>query len=304
MNLENNNPLLEPENLGQEETDDSKLIQNEIIVPDDAFSAEDNAFSAVTKDIEYLPQSLYDEDNVFFEEEDGLLSQEQLDNTREEEAEQSNMGLLFETGADQHISSPLITPKIELKDEASQSAVSPRPGFANSLFDVIEMFVFALAFVLISMAFFCRHSVVDGSSMENTLYEGEHLIISDFLYSPKQGDIVVVQDLSKADIHPTLAKPIVKRVIATEGQTVLIRNNGEVYVDGTLLAEKYVYIDDPDYTYQEISVTVDEGCVFLMGDHRNVSLDSRSEAGFFREEAILGKVIFRFLPLTRFGTIE
>ena len=166
--------------------------------------------------------------------------------------------------------------------------------------------MFALAFVLVAMAFCFRHSVVDGGSMENTLYDREHLIISDLFYSPKNGDIVVVQDLSKAHTSKELAKPIVKRVIATEGQTIMIRSNGEIYVDGELLQEDYVYIDDPEYQYDELPLmTVPEGCVFLMGDHRNVSLDSRSAAGTFSEDAILGKVILRVFPLgDRFGKIE
>ena len=166
------------------------------------------------------------------------------------------------------------------------------------------MFVFAMAFVLIAMAFCFRHSVVDGGSMENTLYDGEHLIISDLFYTPKQGDIVVVQDLSKQDLHPELSHPIVKRVIATEGQTVMILSNGDVYVDGELLDEEYVYIDEPGYRYNDLYLVVPEDCVFLMGDHRNVSLDSRSSAGAFSEDAILGKVILRFAPLDRFGRVS
>ena len=140
--------------------------------------------------------------------------------------------------------------------------------------------------------------------MENTLLDGEHLIISDLFYTPKQGDIVVVQDLSKKDLHPELSKPIVKRVIATEGQTVMIMPSGDVYVDGELLDEDYVYIDVSEYHYKELSLVVPEDSVFLMGDHRNVSLDSRSSAGAFSEDAILGKVILRFAPLDRFGRVS
>jgi signal peptidase I len=96
----------------------------------------------------------------------------------------------------------------------------------------------------------------------------------------------------------------VKRVIATEGQTVMILPSGAVYIDGELLDEDYVYIDDPNYLYKELCLVVPKDSVFLMGDHRNVSLDSRSSAGAFSEDAILGKVILRFAPLDRFGRVS
>ena len=84
----------------------------------------------------------------------------------------------------------------------------------------------------------------------------------------------------------------------------MITSDGRVYVDGVLLDEPYVYIDTYDYTYDTLKMTVPEGYVFLMGDHRNVSLDSRSPAGPFSEDAILGKVVLRFLPIDRFGTVN
>ena len=163
-------------------------------------------------------------------------------------------------------------PKTETPAENTQRRI-------DGIFDILEMFVFALAFVLIAMAFCFRHSVVDGPSMMDTLQDGEHLIISSLFYTPKQGDIVVVQDASKEDVNRNLAKPIVKRVIATEGQTVKIYYDTQseknvVYVDGILLDEPYVYIDESNYQYHSLETTVPEGCVFLMGDHRNNSTDS------------------------------
>ena len=84
----------------------------------------------------------------------------------------------------------------------------------------------------------------------------------------------------------------------------MIMPSGDVYVDGELLDEDYVYIDVSEYHYKELSLVVPEDSVFLMGDHRNVSLDSRSSAGAFSEDAILGKVILRFAPLDRFGRVS
>ena len=192
----------------------------------------------------------------------------------------------------------------EIPDSAPEKNGEPKERKIDFCFDMLEMFVFALAFVILAMAFCFRHSVVDGGSMDQTLYDGEHLIISDLFYTPKTGDIVVVQDTSKQDTYPSLSKPIVKRVIATENQEVVITSDGRVYVDGVLLDEPYVYIDTYDYTYDTLKMTVPEGYVFLMGDHRNVSLDSRSPAGPFSEDAILGKVVLRFLPIDRFGTVN
>ena len=133
--------------------------------------------------------------------------------------------------------------------------------------------------------------------MENTLHNGEHLIISDAFYSPKRGDVIVCEDYSTG-----LRKPIVKRIIALGGDTVEITAD-KVYVNGEELTEDYVNIDSDVYVYTPMSCTVPEGEVFVMGDHRNNSSDSRV-FGTVREDAILGKVIVRFYPFDKFGKIE
>ncbi len=273
------------------------------LVPDDAL-APDKADDLSVKEEEMLPQSLSDEDDFPLDEDDGLFTDEEiasLVSPAEQTASEASLSAPSEDETDEAENADAL-PSSAPKIAACESAAG-RTKAVDGFFDVAEMFIFALAFVLIAMSFFFRHSVVDGGSMEDTLFEGEHLIISDFLYDPKPGDIVVVQDASKAETYATLAHPIVKRVIAIEGQTVSIRYNGEVYVDGVLLDETYVKNDFPDTVCNEVSVTVPQGCLFLMGDHRNVSLDSR-EAGCFREEAVLGKVILRFLPFSRFGTVN
>ena len=273
-----------------------------ILVPDDAFAQND---AVEEEEIEMLPPSLADDDDFLDENEDPLFTDEELASIVQKAAPASQ-----EESDSQPASYTEPEPIIEDADPLTASAPSePKQKKIDGIFDVLEMFVFALAFVLIAMAFCFRHSVVDGPSMMNTLQHGEHLIISSLFYSPKQGDIVVVQDASKENSSKNLAKPIVKRVIATEGQTVKIyydasTNKNLVYVDNVLLDEPYVYIDEPDYTYRNLEMTVPEGCVFLMGDHRNNSADSRGTAGAFREEAILGKVVLRFLPIQRFGTVK
>ena len=132
-----------------------------------------------------------------------------------------------------------------------------------------------------------------------TLVDKDRLIVSYLFYTPKNGDIVIVNN-----DNPALEKVIVKRVIATEGQTVDIDfDNGEVKVDGKVLQEDYInnltLLDEGGHSYP---VTVPENCVFVMGDNRQNSLDSRdSRVGFVPEDEILGKVSLRIFPFSRFG---
>lgn len=294
--------------------DTSEAIEKQpietLIVPDDAF-AQDVTDENITNTAEMLPQSLADDTVDFLDEDRELFfTDEEIAALRAKETSGEAKISVSEVSEETNEESDNSLPDdpnsfLSATENVAEETGAKKTRKIDSCFDILEMFVFALAFVLIAMAFFFRHSIVDGGSMDNTLHDKEHLIISNVFYSPKQGDIVVVQDTSKAGIHNTLSKPIVKRVIATEGQTVRIRSTGEVYVDGVLLNEEYIFISDPDFRYDELpSMTVPEGCVFLMGDHRDVSLDSRSAAGTFHEDAILGKVVLRIYPFDRFGTVR
>ena len=128
--------------------------------------------------------------------------------------------------------------------------------------------------------------------MNNTLFHGDKMVVLDLPYTPKQGDIVVFR---KDEYKP---EALVKRVIATEGQTVEIDfDKGIVYVDGVALDEPYT----ADYTYIPIDFsgvqTVPEGCVFVMGDNRNHSADSRSDKyGMIDTSKIVGRVVLPVLP--------
>lgn len=176
-----------------------------------------------------------------------------------------------------------------------------KPRKIDGKFDFLELFIFTLVTVMIITTFFFRHSIVDGVSMENTLVEGEHLIISDVFYMPKRGDIIVCEDHTTA-----ISKPIVKRVIATAGETVfIVCENGEnkVYIDGVLLNEPYVNIDDPTYKYMPLKLTVPDGEIFVMGDHRNESTDSRA-IGTVSVDSVLGRVLIRFYPFDKFGKVD
>ncbi len=168
------------------------------------------------------------------------------------------------------------------------------------LFDAIDVVVSAFVLGVLIFLFCFRTVGVFGSSMEQTLLEGDRLVISDLFYTPKQGDIVVVRKLSyKQDA-------IVKRVIAMEGQTVDIDfDAGVVYVDGVALDEPYT--NTPTNVREDFSgpITVPEGCVFVMGDNRNRSSDSRTNAiGCVDTRLIVGRVLFRLLPFSKFGSVS
>lgn len=169
------------------------------------------------------------------------------------------------------------------------------------LFTVLRDVVNMLAVVTLVFVFFFRLVGVDGSSMYPTLVDHDYLVLeSNFLYrSVHAGDIVVIDPPEEAGF----SGPIVKRVIATGGQTVDIDfDAGVVYVDGEALEESYVF--EPTYrSFREVGdgldypVTVPEGSVFVLGDNRNHSADSRyAKLGCVDESRILGRVLLRIIP--------
>ena len=170
----------------------------------------------------------------------------------------------------------------------------------KTILSYLHDLVFGLVAVLLLFMLVFRVIVVSGSSMEQTLYNGDCIILlSSVLYNePKQGDIVVINKYSYEN-----GKTIIKRVIATEGQTVEFDFEKRlVFVDGVQLEEDYAYyFDDREMAHGDIqspySVVVDEGCVFVMGDNRNNSLDSRSSViGQVDCREILGKALFLAFP--------
>lgn len=139
--------------------------------------------------------------------------------------------------------------------------------------------------------------------MRNTLYDGDRVIISNFNYTPKQGDIVVVsRNVSNSvDGEAVGQEPIIKRVIAVGGQTVDIDFvRGIVYVDGKALEEDY--LGSPTYNKGDVQfpLYIPEGYVFILGDNRGDSMDSRysriGNGGIVDNRYILGRAIYRFFP--------
>ena len=185
---------------------------------------------------------------------------------------------------------------------------------ANSAYGLIleglDVIVTAMIAVIILFSFVFRIPTIDGNSMNDTLFNGERVIISNVMYEPKYGDIVVISRNYTNDSEniERYSMPIIKRVIATEGQTVDIDfEKGIVYVDGKELKEDYTRTPT-NLSYDiKFPVTVKENCVFVMGDNRNDSLDSRSsqigDGGMIDKRYILGKAFLRIFPFNKFGKI-
>ncbi len=154
-----------------------------------------------------------------------------------------------------------------------------------------DLVLYFVVFILI-MSFLFRPVVVNGDSMNNTLYNGDVLILNGILYEPDYGDIIVVSRENVPD------RPLIKRVIALENDVVTVDYTTDtVYVNGNPIDDEHAYTDPvlgfgsrTDTTVYPY--TVPEGCVFVMGDHRGNSTDSR-EVGAIEYGQILGKVIFR-----------
>ena len=166
-------------------------------------------------------------------------------------------------------------------------------NYKKSILSYLHDFVILLVVILIVFLFIGRIVVVSGPSMMDTLIDGDYLLVlgKPFYHSPQAGDVVVV---SKDGFKS--GEPIIKRVIATEGQTVQIIGN-EVYVDGQLLNEPYISTLTSAPYGNQYSCVVQKGYVFVMGDNRAVSKDSRSnEIGQIDCREIIGKALFLFLP--------
>lgn len=181
-------------------------------------------------------------------------------------------------------------------DAIQKGAQSPQKNVLVYLHDI----VYLMAGLILILLLLFRVAVVSGTSMKNTLVDGDYLLLLSnvFYTNPKQGDIIVASKSSFDD-----GKPIVKRVIATEGQTVDIDFvKGIVYVDGVALDEPYTTTATTQMEGTAFPLVVDEGCVFVMGDNRIISKDSRSpDIGLIDTREILGKAIFLMIPGTDSG---
>lgn len=181
-----------------------------------------------------------------------------------------------------------------------------RPG--AGLYEWLQLFLGCVVAAVVLFNCVARLTRVDGESMDNTLQDGEIMVIWSLGYTPKQGDIVVLNKTCTILSGWTEPRAIIKRVIATGGQTVdLDYSAGAVYVDGQRLDEPYIkeemYLPHAA-SMQQTHWEVPEGSVFVMGDNRNNSTDSRdSQLGPINTDYILGRAVFALWPTERFGAV-
>ena len=178
--------------------------------------------------------------------------------------------------------------------QEGQDAASQKKEEGRDLYEWVQALVCSVLAVVLLFTFVVRLIGVDGHSMVPTLQDGDRLLVLNSLWDDgyQYGDIVV---LGKDTF---MEEPIVKRVIATEGQTVDIDfAAGDVYVDGELLEEDY--INEPTYVDEgtQFPLTVPEGSIFVMGDNRNHSSDSRSsDLGTVDTRYVIGRAVFLLFP--------
>lgn len=183
--------------------------------------------------------------------------------------------------------------------------------FLTSIVDYVEMFAVAVCIVIIVFTVAFRTCTVDGDSMNTTLLNGETVVVSDLFYTPERGDIVVFHQTDDSSISDR-NKALVKRVIGIGGDTVKIDydtwtvtitdKDGNVYTP----PQDYIYLSQRSGNFVGTAeYEVPEGSLFVLGDNRNESLDSRySSIGFVDARRVLGKVILRVAPISEFGTVD
>lgn len=193
---------------------------------------------------------------------------------------------------------------------AEQEIDKKKFNWKKELWDWVQAIVIALV-----IAFLVKHFVftlvqVDGDSMLPTLQDNNRLYVNRFMYTPEKGDIVIFTPEDDPE------RPYIKRVIATEGDTVYVDfETGDVYVNDEIIDEPYInettrttgsYINRLMQTgnySREQPIVVEEGKIFVMGDNRNRSRDSR-EIGQVDREDVIGGAVFRFWPLNEFGSLS
>ena len=198
--------------------------------------------------------------------------------------------------------------KIEEKEAPKKAPTAKKTSSFNAGFvEQIELIVIAFAAIVLIFSFLFRTCQVSGPSMENTLLDKETVIVSNLFYKPDRNDIIVFHQTG------TLNEPVVKRVIGIPGDTVTVSHMTDKMIvtitdesgNTSILEEPYVKYDGYRPWMNDCTVYVEEDTVFVMGDNRSNSNDSRgSDIGLVDTRRILGKVILRVSPFSRFGTVK
>ncbi len=191
--------------------------------------------------------------------------------------------------------------KKEKKALQEEEQVEQEKSMRADLYEWIQSLMTALVICMAVFIFVVRIIDVSGSSMVPTLHDGDKMLVSNLFYTPHQGDIVVF----KTDNYDP-NRALVKRVIATEGQEISIDfDRGIVYIDGLPKEEDYI----AELTRNKLDFigpqTVPEGCMFVMGDNRNASTDSRKkEIGMVDQRMLLGRAYYVVFPVSDTGWIK
>ena len=185
--------------------------------------------------------------------------------------------------------------------EKAEEAVKQQESMRVDLYEWIQSLMTALVICMAIFIFIIRVIDVSGSSMFPTLHDGDKMLVSNLFYTPHAGDVIVF----KTDRYDP-ERALVKRVIATEGQEISIDfDRGIVYIDGLPVEEDYI----AELTKTKLDFigpqTVPEGCMFVMGDNRNASTDSRKkEIGMVDQRMLLGRAYYVIFPLSDTGWIR
>lgn len=193
----------------------------------------------------------------------------------------------------------------EKNTPAAEGSSSSKGSWQQEIYSELKILIVVLTVVILIFHFLTQLIVVVGDSMYPTLHDRDLLLAWRLNYEPETGDVVIVHKETEV-----IQETIVKRVIATGGQTVELDYDGNaVYVDGVRLEEDYINLEDLDPMEPKgdvVSIDVPEGAVFVMGDNRNHSTDSRftTELGLVDEGYIIGKALFIFFPFDHAGWLE
>ena len=193
--------------------------------------------------------------------------------------------------------------KTKKKNKAAKTKeqLTPEVQARREAYDWIQSLISALLICVLVFVFVVRIMDVNGSSMVPTLKNGDKVLVSGLFYEPARGDIVVFKKDSYND-----NKALVKRVIAVEGDTVNIDfDNGIVYVNGEALEEEYLDVSTNNKLDFIGPWPVPENCLFVLGDNRNASTDSRDKRiGMVDKRLVIGKVLLVVYPFSDFGGVE
>ena len=186
-----------------------------------------------------------------------------------------------------------------------------KPTLAEEVFEWLDVLATAIIAVVIIFSLIFRVATVKGESMENTLFTSDKVIISNLGYTPERGDIVVVSRNANNSVEDaaTSKEPIIKRVIAVGGQTVDIDfERGVVSVDGVELDEPYAKMPTTTKNGVQFPLYVPEGYIFVLGDNRGNSMDSRDirigDGGLIDTRYVLGHAVFRIFPFNSIGSLS